>query len=74
MQRYREVHDLVHAILGMPTNMLGTVFYHYQYNLMICVCVCTCVSVKGRGKQKERERERERERLAEQILLDIQRV
>lgn len=23
MQRYREVHDLVHTILGMPTNMLG---------------------------------------------------
>ncbi|KAI5615651.1 ubiquinone biosynthesis protein COQ4-like, mitochondrial [Silurus asotus] len=25
MQRYREVHDLVHTILGMPTNMLGEV-------------------------------------------------
>lgn len=23
VQRYREVHDLVHAVLGMPTNMLG---------------------------------------------------
>lgn len=23
LQRYREVHDLFHAILGMPTNMLG---------------------------------------------------
>ena len=23
MQRYRETHDLVHTILGMPTNMLG---------------------------------------------------
>lgn len=23
MQRYREVHDLLHTILGMPTNMLG---------------------------------------------------
>lgn len=23
MQRYREVHDLIHTILGMPTNMLG---------------------------------------------------
>ena len=24
MQRYREIHDLVHTVLGMPTNMLGT--------------------------------------------------
>lgn len=24
MQRYREIHDLVHTALGMPTNMLGT--------------------------------------------------
>lgn len=25
LQRYREAHDLFHAILGMPTNMLGNV-------------------------------------------------
>lgn len=24
MQRYREVHDLLHTLLGMPTNMLGS--------------------------------------------------
>ncbi|XP_013931820.1 PREDICTED: ubiquinone biosynthesis protein COQ4 homolog, mitochondrial [Thamnophis sirtalis] len=23
IQRYREVHDLLHTLLGMPTNMLG---------------------------------------------------
>jgi ubiquinone biosynthesis protein COQ4 len=23
LQRYREAHDLIHAVLGMPTNMLG---------------------------------------------------
>lgn len=23
IQRYREIHDLVHAVLRMPTNMLG---------------------------------------------------
>ena len=23
MQRYREVHDLLHSLLGLPTNMLG---------------------------------------------------
>jgi len=26
MQRYREVHDLLHTLLGMPTNMLGESF------------------------------------------------
>lgn len=25
MTRYRETHDLVHTILGMPTNMLGEI-------------------------------------------------
>lgn len=25
MTRYREAHDLIHTILGMPTNMLGEV-------------------------------------------------
>lgn len=30
MTRYRETHDLVHTILGMPTNMLGRLksFFH----------------------------------------------
>ena len=26
MQRYREAHDLVHTVTGMPTNMLGIHF------------------------------------------------
>lgn len=35
MQRYREVHDLLHTLLGMPTNMLGeTVFCE------MCVMCC----------------------------------
>lgn len=25
MTRYRECHDLIHTVLGMPTNMLGEV-------------------------------------------------
>ena len=29
MQRYREVHDLIHAILRMPTNMLGKQFFYF---------------------------------------------
>ncbi|XP_060768821.1 ubiquinone biosynthesis protein COQ4 homolog, mitochondrial isoform X3 [Neoarius graeffei] len=41
MQRYREVHDLVHTILGMPTNMLGEVavkwFEAAQTGLPMCI-------------------------------------
>lgn len=41
MQRYREVHDLIHAILGMPTNMLGEVTVKWvegiQTRLPMCV-------------------------------------
>lgn len=33
MQRYRETHDLLHTILGMPTNLLGMLkpFFHVFY-------------------------------------------
>ncbi|NXB25819.1 COQ4 protein, partial [Rhagologus leucostigma] len=41
IQRYREVHDLMHTLLGMPTNMLGEVvvkwFEAVQTGLPMCV-------------------------------------
>ncbi|PNF29001.1 Ubiquinone biosynthesis protein COQ4-like protein, mitochondrial [Cryptotermes secundus] len=41
IQRYREVHDLFHTILGMPTNMLGEVTVKWveaiQTRLPMCV-------------------------------------
>ncbi|XP_041706765.1 ubiquinone biosynthesis protein COQ4 homolog, mitochondrial isoform X1 [Coregonus clupeaformis] len=41
MQRYREVHDLLHTLLGMPTNMLGEVavkwFEAVQTGLPMCI-------------------------------------
>ncbi|XP_051836060.1 ubiquinone biosynthesis protein COQ4 homolog, mitochondrial [Antechinus flavipes] len=41
IQRYREVHDLLHTLLGMPTNMLGEVvvkwFEAIQTGLPMCV-------------------------------------
>ncbi|GFG33235.1 hypothetical protein Cfor_05541 [Coptotermes formosanus] len=41
MQRYREVHDLFHTLLGMPTNMLGEVTVKWveaiQTQLPMCV-------------------------------------
>jgi len=40
MQRYREIHDLVHVVLGQPTNMLGEVtvkmFEGIQTGLFMC--------------------------------------
>ena len=41
MRRYREIHDLIHATLGMPTNMIGEVtvkvFEGIQTGLPMCV-------------------------------------
>ena len=37
MQRYREAHDLVHTILGMPTNMLGVYSSFLFYLNSICL-------------------------------------
>nr|CAD7443192.1 unnamed protein product [Timema bartmani] len=41
LQRYREVHDLTHTLLGMPTNMLGEVTVKWvealQTKLPMCV-------------------------------------
>ncbi|XP_069465852.1 ubiquinone biosynthesis protein COQ4 homolog, mitochondrial isoform X2 [Ambystoma mexicanum] len=41
IQRYREVHDLMHTLLGMPTNMLGEVvvkwFEAIQTGLPMCI-------------------------------------
>lgn len=37
MQRYREVHDLFHAVLEMPTNMLGNCEVIIHYNNVVSV-------------------------------------
>lgn len=41
MQRYREIHDLIHTSLGMPTNMLGEVtvkwFEAIQFKIPMCI-------------------------------------
>lgn len=37
MQRYREVHDLIHTVLGMPTNMLGEWDFTWFLELLITV-------------------------------------
>jgi ubiquinone biosynthesis protein Coq4 len=41
MQRYREVHDLIHTLLGMKTNLLGEIAVKWvegvQFGLPMCV-------------------------------------
>ena len=41
MVRYREVHDLLHALVGMPTDMVGEVAVKWiealQFGLPMCV-------------------------------------
>jgi len=41
MRRYRQVHDLVHVVLGQPTNMLGEVtvkmYEGVQTGLFMCL-------------------------------------
>lgn len=34
MQRYRETHDLVHTLLGCPTNMLGIIAFMFAHKFV----------------------------------------
>lgn len=40
MTRYRECHDLVHTVLGMPTNMLGEVTVKWIEAINIGLPMC----------------------------------
>lgn len=57
MTRYRECHDLVHTILGMPTNMLGEVsvkwFEALNTGLPMCYGGAVFGAVRLRPKQRQ---------------------
>ncbi|XP_018333247.1 ubiquinone biosynthesis protein COQ4 homolog, mitochondrial [Agrilus planipennis] len=57
MQRYREVHDLTHAILSMPTHMLGEVAIKWveaiQTKLPMCIAGAIFGPVRLRPKQRK---------------------
>jgi len=57
MQRYREVHDLFHTVLGMPTNMLGEVTVKwieaFQTKLPMTLCGGLFGAVRLKPKQRE---------------------
>lgn len=40
MQRYREVHDLLHTVLGMPTNLLGEIVVKWVEALQTGLPMC----------------------------------
>ncbi|XP_046387974.1 ubiquinone biosynthesis protein COQ4 homolog, mitochondrial-like [Ischnura elegans] len=58
MQRYREVHDLVHALLGMPINMLGEVTVKWvegiQTGLPMCVAGALFGPLQLSAKQRKK--------------------
>lgn len=47
MTRYRESHDLVHTVLGMPTNMLGEVAVKWIEALNTGLPMCYGAAVFG---------------------------
>ncbi|KAF6200537.1 hypothetical protein GE061_004980 [Apolygus lucorum] len=57
MQRYREVHDLVHAILYMPTNMLGEVSVKWIEGLQTRLPMCIGGGLFGAMRLKPKQRQ-----------------
>lgn len=54
MTRYRECHDLIHAILNMPTNMLGEVVVKWVEALNIGLPMCYGGAVFGALRLKNK--------------------
>ena len=47
MQRYREVHDLHHTLLGMPTTLLGEIVVKWFEMLQTGLPMCALGAVFG---------------------------
>ena len=47
MQRYREVHDLTHTLLGMKTNLLGEITVKWVEGLQFGLPMCVTAGVFG---------------------------
>ncbi|XP_015905201.2 ubiquinone biosynthesis protein COQ4 homolog, mitochondrial [Parasteatoda tepidariorum] len=58
IQRYREVHDLNHAILGMPTNMLGEVAIKWVEAMQTGFPMCISAAVIGPVRFKPKQRQK----------------
>ncbi|XP_072936239.1 ubiquinone biosynthesis protein COQ4 homolog, mitochondrial [Epargyreus clarus] len=57
MQRYREVHDLVHATLFMKTTMLGEVAVKWVEGIQTTLPMCIGGGIWGAGRLKPKHRQ-----------------
>ncbi|XP_066138874.1 ubiquinone biosynthesis protein COQ4 homolog, mitochondrial [Euwallacea fornicatus] len=57
IQRYREVHDLIHTILQMPTNMLGEVTVKWIEALQFKLPMCIGGAIFGSARLKMKHRQ-----------------
>ncbi len=56
MQRYREIHDLVHTLLGMPTNMLGEVVVKWVEAIQTDLPMCWLAGLFGAVRLAPKQR------------------
>jgi len=56
MQRYREIHDLVHAVTGQPTNMLGEVVVKWIEGIQTGLPMCVLGGVFGATRLRPKQR------------------
>ncbi|KAL3284913.1 hypothetical protein HHI36_019045 [Cryptolaemus montrouzieri] len=56
MQRYREIHDLIHALLGMKTNMLGEVTVKWVEAIQTKLPMCVGGAIFGPLRLKPKQR------------------
>jgi ubiquinone biosynthesis protein COQ4 len=56
LQRYREAHDLIHAVLGMPTNMLGEVTVKWFEAIQTKLPMCIGAAIFGPVRLKPKNR------------------
>lgn len=61
MTRYREIHDLVHALLGMPTHMLGEVTIKWIEGLQTGLPMCLSGGLFGALRLRPKQRKAYRE-------------
>lgn len=54
MQRYREVHDILHAMLLMPTTMLGEVSVKWIEGLQTRLPMCVTGAIFGASRLRSR--------------------
>lgn len=54
MQRYREVHDIFHAMLLMPTTMLGEVSVKWVEALQLRLPMCITGAIFGASRLRSR--------------------